>query len=431
MRPSPRPTGRTPSRAASATTPRPRSAGSGGSRAPGTAARAGLHLEGERVVERVDGQRQRVAAPGPGPSSRRARAGPSAASPSPCSRRSPTPGSRRGDAPTATSRVERARGRTRGTACITSDRARGRPVRPHRRGEDGGRDRARRAAARARRGPARRLGRRAAGLPRPRDADRRGDRAPSRRGSSTACSPSSTRARPSRPGEFAARAHAEIDAALAAGRRPIVVGGTGLYLQAALTDLELRPPPDPAVRERIAARARGARPRGAPRRAGRAGARGRRARSTRATAPGSARALELLEMGEEPAPGGADSRLWTARAAPPDAAVRPRDGARRPSTSASTRASTRWSPPAPRRRSSGPTAAGAVAHRARRARLRGAARAATSRRMKRRTRNYAKRQLTWMRRLPGRARDRPHRAQRPSGRRRDRPYTGRAARLGR
>jgi tRNA dimethylallyltransferase len=42
-------------------------------------------------------------------------------------------------------------------------------------------------------------------------------------------------------GEFAARAHAEIDAALAAGRRPIVVGGTGLYLQAALTDLELRP----------------------------------------------------------------------------------------------------------------------------------------------------------------------------------------------
>src|ERR687895_1020098 len=54
-------------------------------------------------------------------------------------------------------------------------------------------------------------------------------------------------------GEFAARAHAEIDAALAAGRRPIVVGGTGLYLQAALTDLELRPPPDPGVRERLLA----------------------------------------------------------------------------------------------------------------------------------------------------------------------------------
>ncbi|HEX5897376.1 MAG TPA: isopentenyl transferase family protein, partial [Thermoleophilaceae bacterium] len=38
-------------------------------------------------------------------------------------------------------------------------------------------------------------------------------------------------------GQFAALAHAEIDSALAEGRRPIVVGGTGLYLQAALTDL--------------------------------------------------------------------------------------------------------------------------------------------------------------------------------------------------
>src|SRR3982750_4511405 len=45
-------------------------------------------------------------------------------------------------------------------------------------------------------------------------------------------------------------AHAEIDAAVAAGRRPIVVGGTGLYLRAALAELDLRPPPDPAIRER-------------------------------------------------------------------------------------------------------------------------------------------------------------------------------------
>lgn len=43
-------------------------------------------------------------------------------------------------------------------------------------------------------------------------------------------------------GQFAALAHAEIDALLAAGRTPIVVGGTGLYLRAALTDLDLRPP---------------------------------------------------------------------------------------------------------------------------------------------------------------------------------------------
>src|SRR4051794_38080768 len=35
-------------------------------------------------------------------------------------------------------------------------------------------------------------------------------------------------------GAYAQRAHAEIDAALSGGRRPIVVGGTGLYLRAAL-----------------------------------------------------------------------------------------------------------------------------------------------------------------------------------------------------
>lgn len=51
-------------------------------------------------------------------------------------------------------------------------------------------------------------------------------------------------------GEYARRAHAEIDALLAAGRRPIVVGGTGLYLRAALADLDLRPPPPPGSRER-------------------------------------------------------------------------------------------------------------------------------------------------------------------------------------
>jgi tRNA dimethylallyltransferase len=52
-------------------------------------------------------------------------------------------------------------------------------------------------------------------------------------------------------GEFAQRAHAEIDAARAAGRTPIVVGGTGLYVTAALTDLQLRPPPPPGLRARI------------------------------------------------------------------------------------------------------------------------------------------------------------------------------------
>jgi tRNA dimethylallyltransferase len=50
-------------------------------------------------------------------------------------------------------------------------------------------------------------------------------------------------------GAYAERAHAEIDQALDAGRRPIVVGGTGLYLRAALAELDLRPPPDRARRE--------------------------------------------------------------------------------------------------------------------------------------------------------------------------------------
>ena len=43
-------------------------------------------------------------------------------------------------------------------------------------------------------------------------------------------------------GRFAELAHREIDGLLAEGRRPIVVGGTGLYLRAALAELELRPP---------------------------------------------------------------------------------------------------------------------------------------------------------------------------------------------
>ena len=51
-------------------------------------------------------------------------------------------------------------------------------------------------------------------------------------------------------GQYAQLAHAEIDGLLAAGRRPIVVGGTGLYLRAALTELSLRPPPPEGVRER-------------------------------------------------------------------------------------------------------------------------------------------------------------------------------------
>jgi tRNA dimethylallyltransferase len=197
-------------------------------------------------------------------------------------------------------------------------------------------------------------------------------------------------------GEFAARARAEIDAALAAGRRPLVVGGTGLYLQAALTDLELRPPPGPDVRRRIEGRMaeRGAATlhaelaRLAPSVAASIDPRDR----TRVV-----RALELLEMGEQPPPAGAESRLWTARLRHPTllfglvmerAALYERIDARVEKM----------------------VAAGAV-EQVRAADAAGASRTARAAlgfdellrgdvdATKRRTRNYAKRQLTWMRRL--------------------------------
>jgi tRNA dimethylallyltransferase len=52
-------------------------------------------------------------------------------------------------------------------------------------------------------------------------------------------------------GRFAALAHGEIDQLLADGQRPIVVGGTGLYLRAALANLDLRPPVPPEIRAEV------------------------------------------------------------------------------------------------------------------------------------------------------------------------------------
>jgi tRNA dimethylallyltransferase len=52
-------------------------------------------------------------------------------------------------------------------------------------------------------------------------------------------------------GRYAELAHAEVDSLLAEGRRPIVVGGTGLYLRAALADLDLRPPVPEEVRAEV------------------------------------------------------------------------------------------------------------------------------------------------------------------------------------
>jgi tRNA dimethylallyltransferase len=48
--------------------------------------------------------------------------------------------------------------------------------------------------------------------------------------------------------EYAELAHAEIDGLLVEGRTPVVAGGTGLYLRAALVDLELPPAPPAELR---------------------------------------------------------------------------------------------------------------------------------------------------------------------------------------
>ncbi len=50
-------------------------------------------------------------------------------------------------------------------------------------------------------------------------------------------------------GEYAPLAHGAVDEVLAGGRTPIVAGGTGLYLRAALVDLGL--PPAPAEAQRV------------------------------------------------------------------------------------------------------------------------------------------------------------------------------------
>jgi tRNA dimethylallyltransferase len=48
--------------------------------------------------------------------------------------------------------------------------------------------------------------------------------------------------------EYAELAHREIDTLLAEGRTPVIAGGTGLYLRAALVDLDLPPAPPPEAR---------------------------------------------------------------------------------------------------------------------------------------------------------------------------------------
>ena len=54
-------------------------------------------------------------------------------------------------------------------------------------------------------------------------------------------------------GRYAERAHREIDGLLAAGRTPILVGGTGLYLRAALAEIDFRPAVPEALRQEVEA----------------------------------------------------------------------------------------------------------------------------------------------------------------------------------
>ena len=110
-------------------------------------------------------------------------------------------------------------------------------------------------------------------------------------------------------GRYAQLAHAEIDQLLAAGRRPLVVGGTGLYLRAALTDLDMKPPPAQGVRERWRAQLDA---HGAP------ALHGVLAERAPGLAAGIdphdrqriARALELLELGVRTSADG-ESQLWS------------------------------------------------------------------------------------------------------------------------
>jgi tRNA dimethylallyltransferase len=107
-------------------------------------------------------------------------------------------------------------------------------------------------------------------------------------------------------GEYERLAHAAIDEVLAAGRLPVVVGGTGLYLRAALADLQLPPPPPAGLRERLDAEYERL---GADR--AHALLAGRDPAAARAVHPNDrrrvVRALELAELGGSLA----GSRLWS------------------------------------------------------------------------------------------------------------------------
>jgi tRNA dimethylallyltransferase len=199
--------------------------------------------------------------------------------------------------------------------------------------------------------------------------------------------------------QYAELAHAEIDDLLAAGARPIVVGGTGLYLRAALAELDLRPPPPEGARERWTSELRERGPAALHSELAR-----RAPWAAREVAPTDShrivRSLELLDSGElEPPDEGAPSQLWTAET-------------RRPTLLAGLVMDRERLYERIDARVEAMVAAGAVEE-VRRAHAAGASETARKalgfedllvgdvEAMKRRTRNYARRQLTWMRKLAG------------------------------
>jgi tRNA dimethylallyltransferase len=198
-------------------------------------------------------------------------------------------------------------------------------------------------------------------------------------------------------GQYAELAHAEIDGLLAGGRRPIVVGGTGLYLRAALTELSLRPAPAEGVRERWIAELEARGP------AALHAVLARRAPWAAETIEPTdrqriVRALELLDSGDLEPPSG-ESELWTADTRRSTLLV----GLVMEREQLYARIDARVDQ----------MLADGVQDEVRRARSAGASDTARKalgfedllsgdiEQMKRRTRNYARRQLTWMRKLAG------------------------------
>jgi tRNA dimethylallyltransferase len=198
-------------------------------------------------------------------------------------------------------------------------------------------------------------------------------------------------------GQYSQLAHAQIDELLTEGRRPIIVGGTGLYLRAALAEMDLRPPPPEGLRARLTADLE------------RDGSHALHARLA-SVAPWAAqeiepadrqrivRALELHELGELEPPEG-PSQLWS-------------EDLRHPTLLAGLTMEREALYAAIDRRVDEMIAAGAREE-VLAARAHGVSETAVKalgfedllqgdvERMKRRTRNYARRQLTWMRKLAG------------------------------